>query len=167
MSTSSTMTYWCLGSNINPEQHIRLAVRQFQQDYPDVLVSNCYRCPAVGFDGADFLNVALEVKTSQKVDELIAYADRLEQQAGRVRASRGRFDSRTLDVDLLMYGALTGMYHDRQWPNSDIDDFSHVLCPLAEIAPEVCHPVSGKTFASLWAASKQGAAALTRIDDVW
>ena len=69
---------------------------------------------------------------------------------GRVRVQRGHFDSRTLDVDILMYGSLRGVHDGVHWPSDDLTSFAHVLAPMAELAGELRHPVLGQSFAQLW-----------------
>ena len=167
MQSEATMVYWCLGSNIDAERHIRFAVCRFLQDFDQVGLSKLYRCPAVGFEGDDFLNLALSLETRQSPQELIEYANQLERSAGRVRVSRGRYDSRTLDVDLVMYGDLCGLHYGRAWPSNDINEAAHVLRPMVDIAPNKYHPVSGKTFYSLWNEFVGNRSHLTQVGDVW
>ena len=163
----SNKVYFSLGSNIDAGQHIARAVNSFLQDFDDVLVSNLYRCSAVGFKGDDFLNLAVAFQTEQNVVELLDYAEHLEQQAGRIRVTRGRFDSRTLDVDLLMYGDFVGQQAGYQWPSEDIDTVAHVLCPVADIAKDDVHPISNRRFTSLWQEFDMGEADMLQIPSIW
>jgi len=164
---SKTTAYFSLGSNIEPEDNIRFAVERLQQDFNQVTTSNLYKSAAVGFDGDDFLNIALAVKTSRSLKELLDYADLLEQEAGRIRIERGRYDSRTLDVDVVMYGDLQGRYKGRQWPSEDVDKDAHVLLPMSEIAGEKKHPVLGVEFKELWESFDLGKQTLKRVEKNW
>ena len=160
-------TYWSLGSNIDPEKHIEFAVSSFRQHFGEIVLSKLYRSPAVGFSGEDFLNLAIAVNTDKPLEDLLVFADSLEQQAGRIRVRRGRFDSRTLDVDLLMYGELEGVHCGRQLPADDMLDAAHVLKPMVDIAPTVRHPGSGRSFRSIWNEFDQESSALIQLDSSW
>ncbi|MEM7357650.1 MAG: 2-amino-4-hydroxy-6-hydroxymethyldihydropteridine diphosphokinase [Pseudomonadota bacterium] len=163
----SVTVYCCLGSNICPQDNISFAVRRVQRDFDQVVTSNLYRSKAVGFEGDDFLNLVLSIQTDLSLTEILQYADRLEQEAGRVRVRRGRFDSRTLDVDVLMYGDLSGQHAGRDWPSADLDDNAHVLLPMSEIAGDVPHPSSGVKFEQLWQNFELKDQALRREQETW
>lgn len=164
---SMTRAYLCLGSNINPNRHIRFAVQRLQQDFQKLVISNVYKSPAVGFDGDDFLNLAISLKTDLSLGNLLRYVDRLEQDAGRVRVNRGAYDSRTLDVDVVMFGDLTGQHKGRQWPSEDIQDNAHVLLPMAEIAGDRTHPALGINFEQLWNEFDASDQRLKQVDKTW
>jgi len=162
-----TTAYLCLGSNINPEENIRFAVQRIKRDFSFVKTSNLYKSSAVGFDGDDFLNVAVSIKTSFGLGELLRYTDALEQEAGRVRVCRGNFDSRTLDVDVVMFGDLTGEHKGRQWPSEDIQDNAHVLLPMSEIAGNRTHPALGVNFTQLWKEFEMEDQHLKQVKRTW
>ena len=69
-----------------------------------IRLSRLYQTPALGFEGADFINGCLKVSTqleaSQVLDKLLA----IEQHLGRIRHDDGQYHSRTIDLDLLFYG---------------------------------------------------------------
>ena len=55
--------YLSLGSNIEPEKHLRAALDELRARFGDIVISPVYRCKAVGFDGPDFLNLAVAIDT--------------------------------------------------------------------------------------------------------
>ncbi len=145
-----TTAYLSLGSNIDPKQHLASAVQKILTSFPKSLVSSVYQTPAEGFEGDDFLNLAIKINTQLSLAELLVYTDKLEQAAGRVRVKRGNFDARTLDVDVVIYGDLVGTYQGKVWPAEDLSEYGHILKPLAEIAKETKDPLSGCSFQQLW-----------------
>lgn len=162
-----TTAYLCLGSNIEPETNIRFAVRRLRQDFGKIKTSNLYLSKAIGFDGDDFLNLVVSVKTDLSLDALLDYTDKLEQAAGRVRVRRGRFDSRTLDVDVVMFGDLLGNHLGREWPSEDLSESAHVLLPMSEIAGDKKHPALGIRFNQLWREFDLGDQRLKRVEQSW
>ena len=162
-----TTAYLCLGSNINPKRHIRFAIDRFKRDFDDVVISNIYKSKAVGFEGDDFLNLAVAINTDLSLDKLLKYTDALEKSAGRVRVKRGNFDSRTLDVDIVMYGNLIGEYKGRRWPSEDIQDNAHVLLPMSEIAGDRTHPALGIKFRQLWNEFDGPDQRLKQVEKAW
>lgn len=143
-----------LGSNVAPEANLRSAIAALRARFGDVVVSRVYRTTAVGFDGDDFLNAAAVVDTDLDPVELDAWLHALEDAHGRDRRAP-RFGDRTLDLDLVLYDdlVLAGPGNLR----IPRDDLRHafVLRPLAEIAPGVVEPRSGRTLAQLWATSPE------------
>lgn len=140
-----------LGSNIEPERHLRLAIDALRARFGDVRVSAVYRTPAVGYDGLDFLNAAAVVETDLDPVALDAWLHALEDAHGRDR-SGPRYSDRTLDIDLVLYDDVTldGPGHLRL-PRPELEH-AFVLRPLAEIAPDAVVPGSGRTLAALWQA---------------
>ena len=137
-----------IGSNVRPEAHVQLALNELESRFAPIIVSPIYRNPAVGFDGADFLNLVVGFITVMKVPALMEVLHELERRCGRQR-SEERWGPRTLDLDLLIYGE--DVRDAPPIPRADVLKRAFVLRPLADIAPENRHPVNGKTFAELWA----------------
>lgn len=140
-----------LGSNLEPARHLRAALDELAARFGALTVSPVYRTPAVGFDGPDFLNLAVGLDTGLDPAALDAWLHALEDRHGR-RRDVPRFSNRTLDVDIVLYDdlVLRGPGH-LEIPRPELAH-AFVLKPLADIAPELRHPVSGKTMAELWAA---------------
>lgn len=138
-----------VGSNRERGKHIGAGIRALRAVFQDLRISTIYENRAVGFAGANFYNFVVGCKTGLKVDDVIAELHRIEDDHGRDR-SQPRFSSRTLDLDLLLYDDLVINTGSLLLPRPDIDKYAFVLCPLAEIAPGLRHPVSGKTYAALW-----------------
>lgn len=140
-----------LGSNQSPETHLAAALRELRDRFGDLVVSPVYRTRAVGFDGPDFLNLAVGLDSDLDAVALDAWLHALEDRHGRLRDGP-RFSSRTLDVDLVLYGdlVLEGPGHLRL-PRPDLVEHAFVLKPMADIAPELVHPLRDATLARLWA----------------
>jgi len=142
--------YLSLGSNLEPEKHLRAALGELRARFGDIGVSPVYRCKAVGFDGPDFLNLAVAIDTDLDPAALNDWLHALEDRHGR-RRDVPRFSSRTLDIDIVLYDDLVLSGEDHlELPRPELKH-AFVLRPLADIASDAKHPVSGKTMAALWA----------------
>jgi 2-amino-4-hydroxy-6-hydroxymethyldihydropteridine diphosphokinase len=141
--------YLGLGSNIDRQRNISSALAELREVFGDLTVSTVYQCPAVGFDGDDFYNLAVGLDTDLDVHEVSHQLHAIEDRHGRQR-DRSHFSDRTLDIDLLLYGDLVVQEKGLALPRPEIERSVFVLKPLAEIAPEVRHPVTDTTIAELW-----------------
>ncbi len=138
------------GSNIDAAKNIQQAVHELRSEFGELCLSKVYRSPAVGFDGDDFLNLIVGFTTDRSPHDCAAVMTRIEAAAGRTDDQHG-FTARPLDLDMVVFGDLVDDDKALRLPRDDVDKYAFVLGPLAEIAPESLHPVSGKSFAELWA----------------
>ena len=142
------LIYLGLGSNLQPAKNLRLGVCELAKRLELLEVSPVYRNKAVGFDGDDFLNAVVAARTEMTVDEVCRCCEEIHDIAGR-RRGNDAFVSRTLDIDLLLYGQ--EIIERRHVPRDDVLEYSFVLRPLADIAPDLRHPETGKTMVQHWA----------------
>ena len=155
-----------LGSNESAEENLRLAIDELRSRYADLSLSPVYQSAAVGFKGADFLNLVVGLQTGDSPLEICAEIELIHNLAGRVRGS-DKWESRPLDIDLLLYNDLIQDARPVHVPREDILQFSFVLRPLAEIAPDQVHPVTGKTFHEHWQAFDAESHPLKEMSVVW
>ena len=152
-----------VGSNLEREKHTRAGIRALRAEFRNVRISTIYENRAVGFNGADFYNFVVACETSLTVDQVVSILHRIEGEYGRVRNAPCA-PSITLDLDLLLYDDLVRADVSLQLPRPDIDRYAFVLCPLAELAPDLRHPVSGKTIARLWSEFDRSGQPLRRVE---
>ena len=150
-----------IGSNVEPEKHLRAAAGLLRQRFGSVRFSPVYRNQAVGFEGDDFLNGIAAFETGLGVEALNAVLDGIELQCGRERGA-ARFSPRTLDLDLLLYGDSVSETPVRL-PRKEILKYSFVLKPLADMAGTKRHPVTGRTYAEHWKEFTGEGGALTPV----
>jgi 2-amino-4-hydroxy-6-hydroxymethyldihydropteridine diphosphokinase len=143
--------YLSLGSNLEPHRHLRAALDELRARFGAIDVSPAYRSRAVGFDGPDFVNLAVGLDTGLEPEALNDWLHALEDRHGR-RRDQPRYASRTLDLDIVLYGerVIDGPGH-LQIPRKELRH-AFVLKPLADIAPDLRHPLDGTTMAERWAA---------------
>lgn len=143
--------YLSLGSNQQPHRYLRAALAELRARFGPLDVSPAYRSAAVGFDGADFVNLAVGLDTDLTPHALNDWLHALEDRHGRCR-DVPRYADRTLDVDIVLYDNLItqGSGH-LDLPRKELQH-AFVLKPIADIAPELRHPVNGQRMAQLWAA---------------
>lgn len=152
--------YVSAGSNIAPEANLRLAIGELRRRYGALRLSPVYRTPAVGFAGDDFLNLVVAFDTAEPAADVVAELERLHGLAGR-RRGPSAFMSRTLDLDLLLYG--DAVIPALKVPRDDIRKYAFVLGPLADLAPDLVHPASGARIGDLWAAFDRQAQPLAPV----
>ncbi len=139
-----------LGSNLQPEKQLSSCARVLRARLPDIRFSRVYRCPAEGFDGADFLNAAALFHTDLPLPELHAWLQSVEADHGRTR-TEAKFSDRTLDIDILLYGELAGdAAAPLKLPRPDLLLYPFVLGPACDLAPECIHPETGKPLQHHW-----------------
>lgn len=141
--------YISVGSNIDAEKNIRVAVHALAEEYGDLILSPVYESEAVGFEGDNFLNMVVGLDTDDDVHQVARTLREIEDLNGRVRTGP-RFSKRTLDLDLLLYDDLVLNEEHLEIPRSEIIENAFVLWPLADIAPTLEHPLEKKTIQSLW-----------------
>jgi len=160
VAVAPVAAYVSIGSNIAPERNLRMACQELREDFGELQLSSVHRSPAVGFDGDDFLNMVVGFTTTEQPQALLERMEELHRLARRVRLA-DLYSPRTLDLALLLYGIL--VQAALKLPHHDIDKYAFVLCPLAEIAPDLPHPVSGKSMAELWAEFDSHDCRMTRV----
>lgn len=141
--------YLSLGSNLEPENHLRAALVELRERFGEIIVSPTYRFPAIGFDGPAFLNLAVGIDTDLDAVPLNDWLHALEDRHGR-RRDVPRYSDRTLDIDIVLYGdeVLRGP-GNLDVPRAELKH-AFVLKPLAEIAPAAAHPLLHKSLGQLW-----------------
>ena len=147
--TKKTEVFLSLGSNIDPEENLQYACGELKKTFGNIQISSVYRNKPIGFKGNDFLNMVVKVKSTFNPNQMLDFLGSLESATGR-DIGTGAFDSRALDIDMILYNNLVHPERPFRIPRQDIELYSFVLCPLAEIDPDGIHPVTGKTFKDLW-----------------
>ncbi len=151
MSETEHRVFLGIGSNVDAEENVASGIRALRDRFGAVHLSPAYRTPAVGFDGDDFLNLVAECETTLHPLELKAWLNALEDRYGRSR-DVPKFSDRTLDIDVLLWDDLWLRVPGLELPRPEIVKFAHVLRPLADLAPDLLHPTTGRTIAEMWAA---------------
>ncbi len=141
--------YVSVGSNIERERHVRSAVKALRERFGELAVSRVFESEAVGFSGDDFFNLVVGFDTDVSVFDVVAGLRDIELVHARDRRAP-RFSSRTLDLDLLLYGDLVMDERGIRLPRDEITRYAFVLGPLAEIAGETRNPLDGRSFADMW-----------------
>ena len=158
--------YLGLGSNIERERYLVAGLDALQGLFGELALSSVYDSVAIGFDGQPFLNMAARVTTDLSVGELHRRLRHIEFEHGRL-ANATRNSARQLDIDILTYDNLVGIIDGVELPRGEILENAFVLCPLAELAPEVEHPVVRETYQGLWQAYDRASQGLVLVDFQW
>ena len=154
--------YVSVGSNLDPGRNVASALEALRARFGPLAVSTVYRCPAEGFEGPDFHNLAVAFESGEPPRRIAGALRAIEDAHGR-RRDGPRFASRTLDLDLLLYGEAVIDEPGLRLPREEILRYAFVLRPLAELAPELRHPTAGRTLAELWAEMAPRAPAMTAL----
>jgi 2-amino-4-hydroxy-6-hydroxymethyldihydropteridine diphosphokinase len=146
---SGRIVYFGLGSNLgNREEMLRSAVEKLQApDLRLLRLSSVYETEPVGLpvgwkEQPWFLNMVAEFESKLTPRELLARAQRVERELGRVRTVRN--GPRTIDVDLLLCGDSIVNEDDLVVPHPRYLERRFVLEPLLELHPEMRDPVTGQ-----------------------
>jgi 2-amino-4-hydroxy-6-hydroxymethyldihydropteridine diphosphokinase len=160
-----TLAYVSGGSNLEPEKNLVIAARALKARHPGARFSRCYRNAAVGFDGPDFINFVVELPVAGTPALLKVELECIETLCGRLRDAP-KWAPRAMDLDILLFGDLVQDTPGLVLPRPDLLRWAFMLGPLAELAPQLVHPVVQRSTSQLWHDLRKNAASLveTPID---
>lgn len=157
-----TAVYVAAGSNVEPEKHLSVALRELAAVYGPLTLSPAYKNKAVGFEGADFINLVVGFATAQTVVEVRQQLQKIEAVCARP-PDAAKWAPRTMDLDILLFGELVSNEPGFVIPRPDLVKRPYMLKPMADIAPEVRHPIVGKTMRELWENFQGGEHAMVEV----
>ena len=141
--------YISIGSNIDKNKNIPASLEALKLHFGQLTISSIYESESVGFIGDTFYNLVVGFNSEFSVKEVAKILRQIELDNGRTRNSQ-KFSSRTLDLDLILYDNLILNDGRLQIPRDEIERYAFVLEPLAEIAPDLKHPISDISYSDLW-----------------
>ena len=148
---SLTQVYLGLGSNIEREPHLQAGLEALDGFLTDMRCSAVFESQPVGIKSGPFFNLVVSAYTDLSLLELDRRLKVIEADNGRYAPDRKGLP---LDIDVLLYGDLTGNFDGLVLPRAEILKNAFVLWPLSLLAPELVHPGAGKTMAQLWQEAK-------------
>jgi 2-amino-4-hydroxy-6-hydroxymethyldihydropteridine diphosphokinase len=139
-----------LGSNVDPLPNLRRALAELRRRFTVVAASPVYRTAPVGdADQPDFWNMAVELESAKPPDEVQGELRRIEQLLGRRRDPGRPSGPRTADLDLVLVEGLSGRFGELRLPSPLVGSEAFVAVPLADIAPDLPHPLLDLPLARL------------------
>ena len=157
--------YLSLGSNLGDrEQHLRAALARLGQIGTLIAISDVYETEPIDAPPQPwFLNCAVALETELMPKQLLAAVLALERELGRRRQKTNAKTPRTIDIDILLFGASIVNTPALTIPHPGLHMRRFVLEPLAAIAPEVRHPVLKRTIRELRDALPPNPGAVKRV----
>ena len=149
MTPTPITAYLSAGSNLGDKKaNLEFALEALERAGTVLRVSSCFETEPVGYsDQPWFLNLALELETGLTPSRLLHFCLGIEDARGRARSFPNA--PRTLDLDILFYGNRVIRGERLVIPHPRLAERKFVLEPLAQIAPDFIHPVSGHSVRSL------------------
>ena len=139
-----------LGSNLgDKEANLRAAIYEIEKRIGKVIsLSAFYTTEPWGFTSENtFVNAVCKVDTSFLPMEVLHITQEIEKDLGRIQKSvHGNYSDRSMDIDILLYDDIILHTDQITIPHPLMCERKFVLEPLVEIAPELIHPITGKTF---------------------
>lgn len=144
------LTYIAIGSNQGDKLDcLQKAISEIYIQIGDVLrVSKVYDTPAWGFDGDNFLNACIEVRTRFSAENLLDKLLSIEVAMGRVR-QKNTYTNRPIDLDIVFYENQNIDTDNLQVPHPRLSERKFVLYPLADLIPNFNHPILNKSILDL------------------
>lgn len=121
----------------------------FEQVGPVVRISPVYQSPAWGFEAPDFHNCVVKVETGLSPNKLLDAVLRIENRLGRKRDESEGYQSRTIDIDILLYDDVVKESKTLRIPHPLMQDRKFVLQPLCDLAGDELHPALAKAYSEL------------------
>jgi 2-amino-4-hydroxy-6-hydroxymethyldihydropteridine diphosphokinase len=137
----NNIIYIALGSNLGDRQvNLETAIKNLSPEIRVKKRSSIYETPPWGYeDQPAFLNMVIQGRTGLSPEELLMFLKNLETSLGRKVTFRN--GPRLIDMDILFYDQLSINQPGLVIPHPRLQERAFVLVPLAELAPDLIHPV--------------------------
>lgn len=141
-------TYLSLGTNEgNKLENLQNACNLIAEKIGRISkISSVYKTASWGFDSDQFFNICIEVSTNLNPEKLLERVLSIETSLGRERTDTTEYKARIIDIDVLLFEDEIIFYKNLKVPHPRMLDRKFVLVPLAEISPNLKHPVAKKTI---------------------
>ena len=139
--------YFLIGGNLGDRELILKSTVEALATVGKVLkVSDIYETEPWGFEHEQsFLNQVVLIESNLLPEAVLDQTQEIEKNFGRVR-KKSRYSERTIDIDILFYNDLIIDTERLEVPHPRMGERMFALAPLAEVAPEFIHPVTGKSI---------------------
>lgn len=136
-------TYLSIGSNQgNRILNIQKAIDILAVKAGDIKkISKVYQTESWGFEGNDFFNIALELKTNLNPESLLKTTQNIEFILGRPNKTSDEYSDRPIDIDILFFDDEIIFEPGLIVPHQHLHKRKFVLVPLCDIAPKFIHPI--------------------------
>jgi len=136
-------TYLSLGSNIgNKFENLQQAVDLIAEKIGSIIkISSVYKTASWGFESDDFYNICIQVSTGLNPENLLNKIHKIERSLGKKRGSKTTYKARIIDIDVLLFDNEIIFSKELIVPHKEMLNRKFVMIPLAEIAPNLVHPI--------------------------
>lgn len=150
------IVYLALGSNLgNREENLKQAIASLPPQMDVKEKSHVYETPPWGYEEQPrFLNQVVKTQTYLQPEQLLKHIKRLEVALGRKATFRN--GPREIDIDILMYDDLVLNTPILTLPHPHMHERGFVLLPMMDIAPDLVHPLTGKSVREMLIACNLG-----------
>ncbi len=137
-------TYLSLGSNQgNKLENLQQAIDLISEKIGAVVkISSVYKTESWGFKSDDFLNICIQISTALNPENLLKSIHEIELFLGRKKTSEIGYKARNIDIDVLLFDTEIVISKELIVPHRDMLNRKFVMVPLAEIAPNIIHPIT-------------------------
>ncbi|HCE55976.1 MAG: 2-amino-4-hydroxy-6-hydroxymethyldihydropteridine diphosphokinase [Lutibacter sp.] len=137
-------TYLSLGSNLgNKLENLQQAIDLIAEKIGAIVrISSVYKTESWGFKSDDFLNICIQISTGLNPENLLKSIHEIELLLGRKSTSEIGYKARIIDIDILLFDTEVLLSKELMVPHKEMLNRKFVLVPLAEIAPNLIHPIT-------------------------
>jgi 2-amino-4-hydroxy-6-hydroxymethyldihydropteridine diphosphokinase len=143
-------TYLSLGSNQgDKKENLQKAIDLIAEKIGKVVrISSIYKTAAWGFESDHFYNICIQIATSLNPENLLEQLLEIENILGRKRTKEGNYEARLIDIDILFFDQEIIFSKELIVPHKAMLKRKFVLAPLAEISPNLIHPIEKQSISN-------------------